>query len=173
MTTQPMSALLSSCPFCGCPATEINVFENVSCSNPNWHKCNMSLWGMPIEQWQSRCAAEPVDAGEYMPLGSNADRWNLLLSEYPKEYCAVQIAEAIESAERNAVANSIDKMGWDEIKAFQSEMAKGQDIYEDAGGYFLRAIGALFGIKGKNELITYQSAMKAMIAKAHSASINT
>lgn len=36
------------------------------------------------------------------PRGSNADEWNLFLSEYPREYCAVQIAEAIDDVRRRA-----------------------------------------------------------------------
>lgn len=34
------------------------------------------------------------------PKGSNADEWLLFLTEYSKEFCAVQIAEAIEEAVR-------------------------------------------------------------------------
>jgi len=36
------------------------------------------------------------------PAGSNADEWCLFLSEHSPEYAAVQIAEAIEQAEREA-----------------------------------------------------------------------
>jgi hypothetical protein len=40
------------------------------------------------------------------PLGSNADEWNLFLSEHPDAtgYLAVQIAEAIEEAEKRGGA---------------------------------------------------------------------
>ena len=36
------------------------------------------------------------------PKGSNADEWNLFLTEHSKEYCAVQIAEAIDDVRRKA-----------------------------------------------------------------------
>lgn len=63
-----------------------------------------------------------------------------------------------------SVANTlIDEMGWPEIHAFNHDY--GQSVYEDAGGFFLRKIGRLIGSKPKHEIVTYQSAMKAMLAK--------
>ncbi len=63
---------------------------------------------------------------------------------------------------------AIDEMGWPEINAFNEERAKGQSIYEDAGGYCLRFIGRLFGAKPKDAVVTYREAMTAMLAAAES-----
>lgn len=68
---------------------------------------------------------------------------------------------------RAALEAAVDRMGWPEIRAYQSELRKGQSIYEDAGGYFLRAIRRLFGLPEKDEeVITYQRAASALIAQA-------
>jgi len=68
--------------------------------------------------------------------------------------------------EREALENAINRMGWDEIHAFQNELRKGQDIYEDAGGFFMRAIKALFGIKPTDTVTTYQDAARALVTAA-------
>lgn len=61
---------------------------------------------------------------------------------------------------------TIDRMGWPEIHAFQAELRRGQDVCEDAGGFMLRAIKALFGIQPRNPVLTYQDAARAMIKEA-------
>ena len=62
---------------------------------------------------------------------------------------------------------AIDEMGWPEIDAFNKEVRRGQDICEDAGGFWLRCIGRLFGVKSpQDEVKTYRSAMNSMIRKA-------
>ena len=61
----------------------------------------------------------------------------------------------------SAVEAAIDRMGWPEINAYHAELQRGQDVREDAGGYFIRAIKALFGIKGPDEIVTYQEAARA------------
>lgn len=62
---------------------------------------------------------------------------------------------------------AIDRMGWDEIHAFNAELCKGQSIYEDAGGFMLRAIRRLFGLKhDRDEVVTYQEAARALIESA-------
>lgn len=66
--------------------------------------------------------------------------------------------------EMAAVERAIDRMGWAEIHAFQAELRRGQDIYEDAGGFMLRAIKALFGVKRADPITTYQDAARAMLA---------
>jgi len=68
--------------------------------------------------------------------------------------------------EREALENAINRMGWDEIHAFQNELRKGQDIYEDAGGFFMRAIKALFGIKPTDTVTAYQDAARALVTAA-------
>ena len=71
-------------------------------------------------------------------------------------------------AERDAgFEAAIDRMGWPEIHAFQEELRRGQDIYEDAGGFIMRAIRQLFGLPSPlSEVTTYQDAARAMVAKA-------
>lgn len=64
--------------------------------------------------------------------------------------------------EREILFNAVENIGWDEIKAFQEELSKGQCIYEDAGGYYKRAIARLLGIRPRNQILTYQQAAKAM-----------
>jgi hypothetical protein len=68
---------------------------------------------------------------------------------------------------RAALEASITQMGWPEIHAFRSEIAKGQSIYEDAGGFIMRGIRRLFGLPQATdrEVVTYQQAARAMIDK--------
>jgi hypothetical protein len=58
------------------------------------------------------------------------------------------------------VERVIDRMGWDEIHAFQEHL--GQDVREDAGGLMLRKIKRLFGIR-RDTVQTYQDAARAML----------
>lgn len=60
----------------------------------------------------------------------------------------------------------VDEIGWDEIRAFREELHKGQSIYEDAGGYFIRAIRALLG-KKSSPIMNYRSALQAMLEQAN------
>jgi hypothetical protein len=62
-----------------------------------------------------------------------------------------------------ACERAIDRMGWPEINAFMGE--PGQSPYEDAGGYLLRTIKALFGIK-PDKLETYREAAHRMVKEA-------
>lgn len=62
-----------------------------------------------------------------------------------------------------ALEAACNAIGWPQIHAFQDELRKGQSIYEDAGGFFARAIGALFGRKPVETVVTYQDAAKALI----------
>lgn len=68
--------------------------------------------------------------------------------------------------ENEMLEAAIDRMGWNEIHAFNAELRRGQSIYEDAGGYFMRCIKALFGIKPQNEVVTYQQAARALVEQA-------
>jgi hypothetical protein len=104
------------------------------------------------------------------PTGNNADEWHVFLTEYPNAlpFYAVQIAEAIDDAERNALERAIARMGWPEIHAFRSEIAKGQGVCEDAGGYLMRAYRRLFGLPEADlEIVTHQQAARAMVAAAN------
>ncbi len=56
-----------------------------------------------------------------------------------------------------------DSLGWNDIKRYHAELEKGQSVYEDAGGYFIRAIKSLFGIK-TDPVKTYQEAAREMLA---------
>lgn len=72
---------------------------------------------------------------------------------------------------RVALEAAVDQMGWPEIHAFHAEMRKGQGIYEDAGGFFMRGLRRLFGLPQiDEEVITYQRAARAMLANGQSAS---
>lgn len=104
--------------------------------------------------------------GSKRPAGNNADEWHLFLDEHKDAlpFLAVQIAEAIDDAERQALERAIDRMGWPEIHAFTDERRKGQSIYEDAGGYLMRCLRRLFGLPTPDEeVISYQRAARAMI----------
>lgn len=97
----------------------------------------------------------------FRPAGSNADEWAVFLEEYgATPFSAVQIAEAIESAERRAIEAAIDRMGWNEIDAFNAERMRGQSIYEDAGGFMLRCFRRLFGLPPMpdRDVVSYQQA---------------
>lgn len=72
-------------------------------------------------------------------------------------------------SESDALLQAIDGMGWPEINAFYAELNKGQGIREDAGGFMLRAIKALFGIKAPDQIETHRDAMRALVAQAMSA----
>jgi len=70
-------------------------------------------------------------------------------------------------AEREALERAVDRMGWPEINAFHAELDRGQDIAEDAGGYLMRAVRALFGLPSpKATVTTYQAAARAMVRRA-------
>lgn len=71
-----------------------------------------------------------------------------------------------EKTEREILFDAVDRMGWPEIHAFNAELHKGQGVYEDAGGYMMRCIKCLFGIRPREEVYTYKQAMKAMIDEA-------
>jgi len=61
------------------------------------------------------------------------------------------------------VASLISHMGSEQVEAFNRELRRGQ-LYEDAGGYFLRAIGKLFGARGRyDELYAYKRAATASV----------
>ena len=63
---------------------------------------------------------------------------------------------------REALERAVDDMGWPEILSFEAELRKGQGVREDAGGFMLRAIKALFGLK-PDTVETYRDAMRAML----------
>lgn len=69
----------------------------------------------------------------------------------------------ITDEEAEIVERVIDRMGWPEIHAFQERMS--QDVYEDAGGFMLRRIKRLFGIR-RDPILTHQEACRAMLAQA-------
>ena len=58
-------------------------------------------------------------------------------------------------------------LGWPDIRRFDAEIAKGQGIHEDGGGYFIRAIKALFGIK-VDPVESYQQAAKRLLEEHNS-----
>ncbi len=63
--------------------------------------------------------------------------------------------------------DAVDSMGWPEINAFNAELARGQAVLEDAGGYWLRAIRRLFGLSsGRDVVTTYRDAARALVREA-------
>ena len=69
----------------------------------------------------------------------------------------------MERSEKEILEAAIDRMGWPEIREFQKELERGQGIREDAGGFMLRAIKALFGIQPSEGIETYQEACRRMV----------
>ncbi len=57
-------------------------------------------------------------------------------------------------------------LGWDDIRRYHDELKKGQDIYEDGGGFFLRAIRVLLRIQKPDTVTTYQTAATEMLKNA-------
>jgi hypothetical protein len=55
-----------------------------------------------------------------------------------------------------------DNLGWPDIHRYHAELRKGQSVYEDAGGYMLRAIMALLG-KKPDPVVSYRDAARAML----------
>lgn len=56
-------------------------------------------------------------------------------------------------------------LGWDDIRRFQAELNRGQGIHEDGGGFFVRAIMALFG-KKPDPVETYREAADRLLREA-------
>lgn len=57
-----------------------------------------------------------------------------------------------------------EDIGWPEISRFQEVLRGGQDVREDGGGFFTRAIMALFGRKTE-PVVTYQRAAAALLSE--------
>ncbi len=55
-----------------------------------------------------------------------------------------------------------DDIGWPDIHRFQDELRNGQGVREDGGGFFVRCILGLFGIKS-DPVETYQEAAKRLL----------
>ena len=58
-----------------------------------------------------------------------------------------------------------DHLGWPDIRRFQAELARGQGVREDGGGFLIRAIMALFR-KRPDPVETYQEAAKRLLKEA-------
>lgn len=54
---------------------------------------------------------------------------------------------------------------WSDIRRFQGELNRGQGVYEDAGGFLVRCIMALFG-KRHDPVETYQEAADRLLKEA-------
>jgi hypothetical protein len=68
---------------------------------------------------------------------------------------------------KQVIADAIDRIGWPEIDRFQAELRQGKSIDEDAGGFMLRAIGRLFGIRRRRDpVVTYQDAARALFEES-------
>ena len=57
-----------------------------------------------------------------------------------------------------------DNLEWQDIHRYEEEIKKGQSIFEDAGGYFLRCLKRLIGYNiPDEEVLNYRQAAKALI----------
>lgn len=84
---------------------------------------------------------------------------DLTLVAFAAKTAGVTVEQA-EAVLETVVAN----LGWHQIHAMQEELRRGQDIYEDAGGYFLRAYRRLFGLSRANTaVVNYRAAVAAML----------
>lgn len=99
---------------------------------------------------------------------SKARRNLLVLLDKQGQARGITAARQIHLGDRTKLlAEAVDRMGWPEIHAFRDELRRGQDIYEDAGGFWMRAIRRLFGLPSPySEIETYQQAAHRMIAEA-------
>jgi len=110
---------------------------------------------------------EKSDAGLISVDGDRYPAQLAIMNDAARAHLADLRREEVEDmSERAILCRALDKMGWPEIHAFQDEFKKGQSIYEDAGGYFMRGIKRLFGIAPRDEVVTYQQAAQALIDQA-------
>jgi hypothetical protein len=120
----------------------------------------------------SKCErGELIDRGEAVRI----DGWTTLTQKGLEASLALGFGARKEKRDRDRaraaseqfiLEKAIDRMGWEEINAFNEQLARGQGVYEDAGGFFLRAIKYLFGIKPKITVLTYQDAARALLKEA-------
>ena len=61
-----------------------------------------------------------------------------------------------------------DQIGWPEIERYHAELARGQSVYEDGGGFFARCIRALLRtpLPEDAEVLPYREAAKALLQAA-------
>lgn len=97
------------------------------------------------------------DAADGRPLPPMADE---LISAGLNEEDARFVAGMLRSEGYYLVR--ADDIGWPDIHRFRSVLTAGQDHREDAGGFFTRAIMALFG-KRSDPVITYRQAATALL----------
>ena len=53
-------------------------------------------------------------------------------------------------------------IGWPQINAFKAVLRDGQDVREDAGGFFARSIMTLLGMR-PDPVLTYRAAVRALL----------
>jgi len=96
---------------------------------------------VPIEQCcnqvmrkRSRCSLKAQENGF---CHQHKDRTLYALVSYDTGIAKRHINDVVESL--------VSHMGWEQVKAFQNEMRRGQ-LYEDAGGYFIYRVSSALGI---------------------------
>jgi hypothetical protein len=134
---------------------------------------------LPSDRAGAPDGAEPAAQSQAEPLIPSAivlDGIGVMMSEFvdnwpnPKrvETALALIAKTLRAAldenEAEALERAIDRMGWPEIHAFNERLS--QDVYEDAGGFIIRKIKRLFGIR-RDTVLSYQDAARAMVAAAN------
>jgi len=110
--------------------------------------------------------ANPVDVDGLKKVFDDYKRENHSSGYTFDDFCNHLAAQGLvggAKSERQVLCEALGRIGWDEIKAFKDELRKGQSVYEDAGGYFNRAISRLFGIAPRNEVVTYRQAAQKLI----------
>ena len=102
------------------------------------------------EAVRSAISSEMISKANGKPLIDHMEAWE-------------DVAEIFRADADAALEAACDAIGWPQIRAFQEELRKGQDIYEDAGGFFSRAIRALLGRSRVDPVTNYQDAARALI----------
>ena len=118
-----------------------------------------SDWGDDAAKWaEAFCKTFPDKMDEGTMLGWFANAIEIA--------CDKRVQAAVQAERERKIDELFENIGWPEINAFQEKLAKGQDIYEDAGGFFIRALKALFGSRERPVVENYQAAAKRLIEES-------
>jgi|TARA_R100000479_G_scaffold176487_1_gene131362 hypothetical protein len=190
MQTDDVKVTLKPCPFCGC---QLEEWGGDAWHHPGAVDCpldDLVFEDRDMDDWNTRHTAEsdqttPADGladdrpdipgDPIAKIASYNDcHEEALRMGYPSMTEALEHLHELRtqpdaSAREDAMADlaacerAIERMGWDEIRAFEAQ--PGQSPHEDGGGFKLRRIKALFGIK-PDRLETYREAARRLVAEA-------
>jgi hypothetical protein len=105
------------------------------------------------ELGRSKHCEAVLSAASGKPIKDTMEPWDEVADMYRKD------AESALEAACNAIS-------WPQIHAYHEELRRGQDIYEDAGGFFQRAIRALLGKPSLDPIVSYREAARALLREA-------